>query len=71
MTVAPQCENEEDVRPVFRAMYKLYDSLKQKGYPMDILSMGMSGDYRIAIEEGSTMIRIGSKIFGKRNYNKA
>ena len=70
MTVAPACDDPEEVRPVFRAMYQLYSSLKSAGYPMDTLSMGMSGDYRVAIEEGSTMIRVGSAIFGKRNYNK-
>lgn len=37
---------------------------------MDVLSMGMSGDYRVAIEEGSTMVRVGTSIFGERNYNR-
>ena len=70
MTVAPFCDDPEEVRPVFQKMHALYQSLKDEGYPLDILSMGMSGDFETAIEEGSTMIRVGSAIFGKRNYKK-
>ena len=70
MTVAPISTSPDDVRPIFKKMNGLYLSLKNEGYPLDILSMGMSGDFETAIEEGSTMIRVGSAIFGKRNYNK-
>ena len=53
-------------------MYKLFVDINNKkldNINMDILSMGMSGDYKTAIECGTTMVRIGTKIFGKRNYN--
>ncbi len=61
MTVAPQAEDAEQVRPVFRRLRRLAESL---GLPE--LSMGMSGDYEVAIEEGATMVRIGSALFGPR-----
>jgi uncharacterized pyridoxal phosphate-containing UPF0001 family protein len=61
MTVAPQAEDAEQVRPVFRRLRRLAESL---GLPD--LSMGMSGDYEVAIEEGATMVRIGSALFGPR-----
>jgi hypothetical protein len=66
MTMAPYSENPEDARPYFREARKLFDSLKKAGYGMEVLSMGMSGDYEAAIQEGSTMVRIGTAIFGKR-----
>jgi hypothetical protein len=71
MTVAPYFENSENVRPYMKKMNKLYEKLKEvdlKNHTIDILSMGMSNDYKIAIEEGSTMIRVGSLIFGERIY---
>ena len=49
-------------------MRSIYDNLKDKGYEFKYLSVGMSADYRVAIKNGSNMIRIGSGIFGKRNY---
>ncbi|MBI1869616.1 MAG: YggS family pyridoxal phosphate-dependent enzyme [Chlamydiae bacterium] len=61
MTIAPFLENLEEVRPYFKKMKTLFDRFKD----MDILSMGMSHDFTIAIEEGSTMVRIGQAIFGK------
>lgn len=73
MTIAPYSENPEGVRLVFRQLREKFDELSQMDLPntdMKYLSMGMSNDYRIAIEEGSNMIRIGTAIFGKRNYNK-
>lgn len=48
----------------------IYDTIKAQGYPFEHLSMGMSGDYLIAIKNGSNMIRLGSRLFGERNYNK-
>ncbi len=63
MTVAPYSENPEDVRPFFKKMKNLFCELEKP----EILSMGMSHDYRIAIEEGSTMIRLGQAIFGARS----
>jgi len=73
MTVAPYCEDSEQVRPVFRDLKNLsidIDALKIDNIHMDILSMGMSGDFSVAVQEGSTMVRIGTSIFGERNYNK-
>mgnify|MGYP000978780428 FL=1 len=71
MTIAPFAEDPEDVRWVFRDLRRLKETIKGKGYDnvdMEILSMGMTNDYEIAIEEGSNMIRIGTGLFGKRNY---
>jgi pyridoxal phosphate enzyme (YggS family) len=73
MTIAPYDEDLEKVRPVFRQLKQKFDQLGQMDIPntdMRYLSMGMSNDYPIAIEEGANMIRIGTAIFGKRNYNK-
>lgn len=69
MCVPPRCEKKEDVRPYFRTMRKLFidnASKKLDNRDMHILSMGMSGDFDIAIEEGSTMVRVGTAIFGRR-----
>lgn len=69
MTVPPHCTEKEEVRPYFRTMHKLFidiASKKSDNKDMHILSMGMSGDFDIAIEEGSTMVRVGTAIFGKR-----
>jgi pyridoxal phosphate enzyme (YggS family) len=62
----PQIEMGEQ-RHAFRQLYELYKELQQKGYPMEVLSMGMSDDFEAAIAEGSTMIRIGTRLFGPRN----
>lgn len=70
MTMAPFVENPEEVRSVFRALSALSQkitSLDFKGVRMDYLSMGMTNDYEIAIEEGANLVRIGSGIFGKSN----
>jgi len=72
MAIAPLCENAEDARPYFRQVYKLFEELKKTagsaGGGFNVLSMGMSGDFKVAVEEGANMVRIGSSIFGKRNY---
>ena len=73
MFIAPAAEDPEDVRKYFRQVKILYDQLAQlslERVSMEILSMGMSGDYEVAIEEGSNMVRIGTAIFGKRDYSK-
>lgn len=73
MTVAPYVENPEKNRPIFRKLYELsVDIQKQKldNISTNILSMGMSNDYQIAIEEGATMVRVGTAIFGNRDYSK-
>ena len=68
MCMAPLCEDPEEVRPVFRVARCVWEDLKKK-FPegqISVLSMGMSNDYEAAIEEGSTMVRIGTAIFGER-----
>lgn len=73
MTMAPFVENPEDVRWVFRKLKAIFDQLSQEDHPnvtMKILSMGMSGDYKVALEEGATLIRVGSSIFGERHYGR-
>lgn len=72
MTVAPFVENPEMNRTIFRKLYELsVDIQKQKfdNISTQILSMGMSNDYKIAIEEGATMVRVGTAIFGNRDYS--
>jgi len=66
MTMAPYTDNPEEVRPVFRGLRLLADSIKGKvpGVEMDILSMGMTNDFEVAVEEGATVVRIGAAIFG-------
>jgi len=69
MTIAPFAENPEEVRFVFRELHKLYIDISRENADninMDYLSMGMSNDFEIAIEEGSNMVRIGTAIFGRR-----
>ncbi|HPC37912.1 MAG TPA: YggS family pyridoxal phosphate-dependent enzyme [Exilispira sp.] len=69
MTIGPLTDDESKIRLAFRNTRKLYEDLQYKyNIKFDILSMGMSSDYKIAIEEGSNMVRIGSLIFGERNY---
>jgi PLP dependent protein len=63
MAMAPFSPDPEDSRPCFRAMRDLFDTLKVPGAKMEILSMGMSGDFEVAVEEGATLLRIGSLIF--------
>ncbi len=67
MGMATFTDDENQVRQEFKQLKSLFDELKSKLPDINILSMGMSGDYKIAIEEGSTMVRIGSSIFGARN----
>lgn len=71
MTIAPNTEDEKYLRMIFRTLFKLKEdiiNMKYNNLTMDYLSMGMTNDYKIAIEEGSNMIRVGSGIFGSRNY---
>ena len=74
MGMATFTENQEQIRQEFRGLKQLFEELKSRALPafmeMNELSMGMSGDYQIAQEEGSTMVRIGSAIFGARNYSQ-
>ncbi len=73
MTIAPYTEDPEVVRPVFRKLKKLsVDMARERveNISMEVLSMGMSGDYTIAVEEGATIVRIGSAIYGERAYSQ-
>lgn len=73
MTIAPYTENAEDNRIYFRNLKKLYVDIKEKNIDnvvMSHLSMGMTGDYEVAIEEGATMVRVGTGIFGERFYGQ-
>lgn len=71
MTVAPFVENPEENREYFRRMRELLVDMNGKkidNIRMDVLSMGMTGDYEVAIEEGATIVRVGTGIFGERQY---
>lgn len=69
MGMATFTDNENQIRKEFKSLKYTFENLKKIVPHITILSMGMSGDYKIAIEEGSTMVRIGSSIFGTRNYS--
>ena len=75
MTVAPAVEQPEQARPVFAELRNLRDKMRQRAEKvaysilyLQELSMGMSNDYRVAVEEGATLLRVGSRIFGARIY---
>lgn len=73
MTIAPFVENPEDNREYFHQIRQLSVDIMRKNIDnvsMSVLSMGMTGDYMVAIEEGATMVRVGTGIFGERNYPK-
>jgi len=69
MTLAPYLENPEDARPYFQKLLNLKVEINKQGYNLNELSMGMTNDYVVAVEEGSNMVRIGSAIFGQRDYS--
>jgi hypothetical protein len=71
MTISPLTEDVDVIRQSFRKLYDIKAELNNLGYALTELSMGMSGDYGIAIEEGSTIVRIGTYIFGERDYTKS
>ena len=71
MTIAPYTDNPESNRVYFRNMKKLSVDIENKNIDnvsMSVLSMGMTGDYQVAVEEGATLVRVGTGIFGERNY---
>ena len=71
MTIVPHVDDAEELRPYFKEMKNLFDRIKEENIPqvkMDELSMGMSNDFEVAIEEGATMIRLGRRLFGSRGY---
>lgn len=73
MTVAPFVENPEDNREYFKQMRNLFVDIRDKNYnniDMKYLSMGMTNDYEIAVEEGANIVRIGTGLFGARDYSK-
>ncbi len=70
MTVAPYVENAEENRDIFKKMKECFEQSKLILPTLTHLSMGMSGDFTVAVEEGATIVRVGTKIFGARNYNK-
>ncbi|NLZ38663.1 MAG: YggS family pyridoxal phosphate-dependent enzyme [Firmicutes bacterium] len=67
MAVPPYSTDPEDARPYFREMYQLFTKIRVPGVQMKILSLGMSNDFEIAIEEGANLVRVGSLLFGKRS----
>ncbi|MEG1449134.1 MAG: YggS family pyridoxal phosphate-dependent enzyme [Oscillospiraceae bacterium] len=72
MAIPPICEKDEQIKHYFDNMYQLFIDIKAKkldNIDMNVLSMGMSHDYNIAITSGSTLVRVGSKMFGSRIYN--
>ena len=73
MTIAPYTEVAEENRTIFRTLKQLSVDIANKNIDnvsMNVLSMGMTGDYEVAIEEGATMVRVGTGIFGERDYTK-
>ena len=72
MTIAPFVENAEENREYFRKLKQLSVDIMHKNIDnvsMNILSMGMTGDYQVAVEEGATYVRVGTGIFGERDYS--
>jgi uncharacterized pyridoxal phosphate-containing UPF0001 family protein len=67
MTMGPLSENPEDARPSFRLLREIREQVERDGHAMPHLSMGMTNDFEVAIEEGATLLRIGTAIFGPRN----
>ena len=73
MTIAPYVENPEDNRGIFRELKKLSVDIAAKNInnvTMSVLSMGMTGDYTVAVQEGATLVRVGTGIFGERDYTQ-
>jgi len=68
MTIVPYVDDVEEVRPYFKKLAVLKNDLNDKGLSLKELSMGMSNDFEVAIEEGATMVRVGTGLFGEREY---
>jgi hypothetical protein len=66
MAIPPFLPDPEQIRPYFRRLRTLRDKLRDEGFALDELSMGMTHDFEVAIEEGATLVRIGTAIFGPR-----
>ena len=72
MTIPPICDNSEKNREYFKEMYNLFLDIQGKkidNSSMELLSMGMSDDFEVAIEEGANIVRVGTALFGKRFYS--
>ena len=69
MVIAPNTPDKEVIHSVFRSGYAYFCALKKEREGIDYLSMGMSGDYAIAVEEGANMVRVGTALFGARDYS--
>ncbi|CAK7027631.1 YggS family pyridoxal phosphate-dependent enzyme [uncultured Phascolarctobacterium sp.] len=70
MVIAPLCENIEDTRPVFKEGYRCFCQLQAQRPGIELLSMGMTHDFTVAVEEGANIVRVGTALFGKRDYTK-
>ena len=70
MVIAPLCENIEDTRPVFKEGYRCFCQLQAQRPSIELLSMGMTHDFTVAVEEGANIVRVGTALFGKRDYTK-
>lgn len=70
MVIAPLCENIEDTRPVFKEGYRCFCELQAQRPGIELLSMGMTHDFTVAVEEGANIVRVGTALFGKRDYTK-
>lgn len=68
MLIAPNYADVENCRPLFRSMRKIFDEIRRTRQNFDTLSMGMTHDYKIAVEEGANVVRVGTAIFGERVY---
>ena len=68
MTVLPYLDNLKELRNYFKEMKNLFDHISENVIKLNELSMGMTNDYQIAIEEGATIVRVGRAIFGEREY---
>ncbi|MCR5834254.1 MAG: YggS family pyridoxal phosphate-dependent enzyme [Selenomonadaceae bacterium] len=68
MMIAPIVSDAEECRPLFKKMREIFDALKPSRKDFDLLSMGMSHDYGVAVQEGANVVRVGTAIFGARNY---
>lgn len=71
MTIPPFFDEPEKARPYFRKLRLIAETFSAEGFPLNELSMGMSNDYEVAIEEGATMVRVGTAIFGRRQLRRA
>ena len=70
MVIAPLCDDIEETRPVFKEGYRCFCELRAQRPGIELLSMGMTHDFTVAVEEGANIVRVGTALFGKRDYSK-